>query len=186
MAACWPLTAFMLSDRYLSDLNEDNVLGTGNSRGCCFRCGALLSDTPSWALWLLTTFTGGKVVLEYASLMKQLWFGYDGVVYPTPLKRAVAKANEVFRGFAQHDASVRTPCCGVLCATLVDRYWPLLTLARPPPRVSLAGAVHVLVGCHPRRPEPCQEEGVCGARGTQQTKLLVVAIQPSIVNWWID
>ena len=75
LSAAWPLTCHFLTDRYVDDINTDNVLGTG-----------------------------GKLTAEYAALMQRMWFGYEGRVHPTALKRMIARFAEQFRGFRQHDA----------------------------------------------------------------------------------
>ena len=56
------LTAHFLTNLYQSDLNTDNVLGTG-----------------------------GQLATEYAVLLKELWFGAASSVTPSALKRSLAR-----------------------------------------------------------------------------------------------
>jgi len=56
------LTDFFLSNKYFSEINEDNPLGTK-----------------------------GVLVRKYGSLMKKLWFGNKNVVSPSALKMAIGK-----------------------------------------------------------------------------------------------
>jgi hypothetical protein len=69
-----PLTLLLLSDRYSKDINVKNIDGTG-----------------------------GDLVREYSSLLRELWFGSARHVSPSAFKRVAAKINPDYGGFAQHD-----------------------------------------------------------------------------------
>ncbi|CAK4658374.1 hypothetical protein LEN26_013559 [Aphanomyces euteiches] len=69
------LTVHFLNNAYQTDLNADNVLGTG-----------------------------GKLATQYALLLKELWFGTASSVSPALLKRAIGTYAPQFSGYQQHDA----------------------------------------------------------------------------------
>ena len=69
------LTQYFLSDNYLKDINKENPLGTK-----------------------------GKIARKYASLLKHLWYGTDESIIPWELKKTVEQFNNIFVGYAQHDA----------------------------------------------------------------------------------
>ncbi|ETW07025.1 hypothetical protein, variant 1 [Aphanomyces invadans] len=69
------LTFHFLTNSYQTDLNTDNVLGTG-----------------------------GKLATQYALLLKELWLGTASSVSPGPLKRAIGTFAPQFSGYQQHDA----------------------------------------------------------------------------------
>ncbi|KAJ6219785.1 hypothetical protein RDWZM_005597 [Blomia tropicalis] len=69
-----PLTEFLLSDKYLEDINPDNPLGMG-----------------------------GEIVRRYAELIKAIWSGYHVTLSPRDFKIAVSRFAPQFSGFAQHD-----------------------------------------------------------------------------------
>jgi len=48
--------------------------------------------------------SGGRLVEEYANLMKNLWFGEKRSVAPTLFKREMSKFNSQFRGLQQQDS----------------------------------------------------------------------------------
>jgi len=70
-----PLVAHFLSDRYTSEINVMNPLGTG-----------------------------GKLVKEFARTMRDMYFSPSSALSPTGLKRAIARFAPRFAGTAQHDA----------------------------------------------------------------------------------
>ncbi len=71
-----PLTRHFLSNRFRSDLNKGNPLGTG-----------------------------GKLALAYEAFLKEIWMKQEITsVSPTALKRAVALFAPRFANFQQHDA----------------------------------------------------------------------------------
>jgi ubiquitin C-terminal hydrolase len=70
-----PFRQFFLSDRYLTDLNKDNPLGTK-----------------------------GKVAEAYASLLDKLWSGDFRSVSPVQLRSAIGKAESRFDSFQQQDS----------------------------------------------------------------------------------
>lgn len=69
-----PLTAFLLSDAYLEDINADNPLGMG-----------------------------GEIARRYAELIKALWSGFHVSLSPREFKVAVSRFAPQFSGFTQHD-----------------------------------------------------------------------------------
>lgn len=68
------LTKFLLADKYLEDINEDNPLGNG-----------------------------GEIARVYADLIKAMWSGYYSTVTPREFKVAVGRFAPQFSGFSQHD-----------------------------------------------------------------------------------
>jgi ubiquitin carboxyl-terminal hydrolase 4/11/15 len=70
------LTDYFLSNRFFSEINEDNPLGTK-----------------------------GVLVRKYGSLIKKLWFGNKSTISPSALKMAVGKFQPMFKGYHQHDSS---------------------------------------------------------------------------------
>jgi ubiquitin carboxyl-terminal hydrolase 8 len=70
-----PLTDYFLGYDYRSEINKNNVLGTG-----------------------------GKLVVAYAELMKSIWLGKSTVVTPLAFKRSLEKFAPQFVGSRQHDA----------------------------------------------------------------------------------
>lgn len=78
MSHVTPLTRFFLSNRFISDKNENNINGTG-----------------------------GKVADAYAALMKDLWMGghqYSSIS-PTNIKRAIELFAPRFYGVQQQDSA---------------------------------------------------------------------------------
>jgi ubiquitin carboxyl-terminal hydrolase 8 len=77
LSATIPLTDYFLGYNYRSEINEENVLGTG-----------------------------GKLAIAYAELMKQMWLlgGAGTVQQPTAFKAQLEKFAPQFRGFHQHDS----------------------------------------------------------------------------------
>jgi|JI61114C2RNA_FD_contig_41_2052271_length_1406_multi_2_in_0_out_0_1 ubiquitin carboxyl-terminal hydrolase 4/11/15 len=69
------LTNYFLTDKYISEINKENNLGTK-----------------------------GDLSTTYAKLLKQLWMGSDSSVSPTQLKRAIGKHQKMFNGYNQHDS----------------------------------------------------------------------------------
>jgi len=75
LSATIPLTDYFLGYDYRSEINHQNVLGTG-----------------------------GKLVVEYAELMKDMWLGKNTVVKPVSFKSQLEKFAPQFRGSRQHDS----------------------------------------------------------------------------------
>jgi len=75
LSATIPLTDYFLGYDYKSELNEDNALGTG-----------------------------GKLVTEYAELVKLLWLGKNDVIRPASFKSQLEAFAPQFAGYHQHDA----------------------------------------------------------------------------------
>lgn len=69
-----PLTEFLITDRYLADINADNPLGMG-----------------------------GQIARVYAELVKVMWSGCHQTVTPRDFKSTVGRFAPQFSGFAQHD-----------------------------------------------------------------------------------
>ena len=69
-----PLTNFLLSDKYIDDINVENPLGMG-----------------------------GEIARRYAELIKALWSGHHVTLSPRDFKIAVSRFAPQFSGFAQHD-----------------------------------------------------------------------------------
>ena len=72
------LRSYMLSNLYKLDLNKENPLGTG-----------------------------GRVLDEYADLLRMLWSAKYGAKAPSKFKLQLGKANSQFSGNDQQDAQVR-------------------------------------------------------------------------------
>uniref|UniRef100_A0A6B2L134 ubiquitinyl hydrolase 1 n=1 Tax=Arcella intermedia TaxID=1963864 RepID=A0A6B2L134_9EUKA len=70
-----PLTAYFLDDSYVKHINKSNPLGTG-----------------------------GKLVVEYAKLLKKMWRNGLSSVSPNDFKYAVSRVAPQFEGYRQHDA----------------------------------------------------------------------------------
>jgi ubiquitin carboxyl-terminal hydrolase 8 len=75
LSATIPLTDYFLAYQYKQEINHKNPLGTG-----------------------------GKLVVEYAELMKEIWLGKNSVVKPVAFKVALERFAPQFRGFRQHDS----------------------------------------------------------------------------------
>ena len=63
-------------EKYKSDINADNVLGTG-----------------------------GKLSIQFARLMNEIWNEEAPVVTPWSFKKIVGNFQPMFSGFAQHDSA---------------------------------------------------------------------------------
>ena len=74
LSATIPLTDYFLGYDYRSEINKSNFLGTG-----------------------------GKLVVAYAELMKQMWLGSKSVVDPTDFKKQLGTFAPQFSGYHQHD-----------------------------------------------------------------------------------
>ncbi|KAL4471572.1 hypothetical protein ABPG74_008465 [Tetrahymena malaccensis] len=70
-----PLTIYFLKKIFLSEINEQNVLGTQ-----------------------------GKLAKQYAKFIKNLWTGNQRTFSPIALKMAVARLQSMFSGYQQHDS----------------------------------------------------------------------------------
>ena len=70
------LTKYFLLEKYKSDINADNVLGTG-----------------------------GKLSIQFARLMNEIWNEEAPVVTPWSFKKIVGNFQPMFSGFAQHDSA---------------------------------------------------------------------------------
>jgi len=75
LSATIPLTDYFLGYNYRSEINKENFLGTG-----------------------------GKLVVAYAELMKQMWLEASDVVKPIAFKAQLEKFAPQFRGYHQHDS----------------------------------------------------------------------------------
>lgn len=75
LSATIPLTDYFLGYDYRSEINKDNFLGTG-----------------------------GKLVVAYADLMKQMWLGNRSVVHPVDFKKQLGTFAPQFSGYHQHDS----------------------------------------------------------------------------------
>jgi ubiquitin carboxyl-terminal hydrolase 8 len=75
LSATIPLTDYFLAYQYKQEINYSNHLGTG-----------------------------GKLVVEYAELMKAVWLGHNAVVRPQAFKNQLERFAPQFRGFRQHDS----------------------------------------------------------------------------------
>ena len=71
-----PLTRWLISDKYLTDINPDNMDGSEDA----------------------------SLVRDYADLLKHLWFGLAKSIPPYKIKTAIGRLNEDYIGAAQHDA----------------------------------------------------------------------------------
>ena len=70
------LTKFFLTEKFKEDINTDNVLGTG-----------------------------GKLAVQFARLMNEMWNDEVSVVTPWSFKKVVGNFQPMFSGFAQHDSA---------------------------------------------------------------------------------
>ncbi len=70
------LTQFFVEEKYLAELNTNNALG-----------------------W------GGKIAMEYAKLIKDIWSGKFTTVAPRALKDVIGEYQPRFSGYQQHDSS---------------------------------------------------------------------------------
>lgn len=70
------LTKFFLTEKFKEDINTDNVLGTG-----------------------------GKLAVQFARLMNEMWNDEAPVVTPWSFKKIVGNFQPMFSGFAQHDSA---------------------------------------------------------------------------------
>ena len=68
------LTNFLLSDKYVTQLNVKNVDGSG-----------------------------GQLVKDYSHLLRDLWFGSQQYISPVSFKRVFGRINPEYAGFSQHD-----------------------------------------------------------------------------------
>jgi ubiquitin carboxyl-terminal hydrolase 8 len=75
LGATIPLTDYFLGYNYRSEINRHNALGTG-----------------------------GKLVAEYAELMKAMWLGKSSVIRPVSFKSQLERFAPQFRGSHQHDS----------------------------------------------------------------------------------
>ena len=75
LSATIPLTDYFLGYDYRSEINKNNFLGTG-----------------------------GKLVTDYAELIKQMWLGNKSVVEPVDFKKQLQTFAPQFQGYHQHDA----------------------------------------------------------------------------------
>lgn len=75
LSATIPLTDYFLGYDYRSEINATNALGTG-----------------------------GKLVVAYAELMKEMWLSKKTVVHPKEFKMHLERFAPQFRGFHQHDS----------------------------------------------------------------------------------
>ncbi|CAG9318242.1 unnamed protein product [Blepharisma stoltei] len=71
-----PLTEYILSNRYLQDINPNNPLGT----------------------------KGAVLAYAYADLLKELWLESSSSVSPWNFKKTIAKVASQFSGYHQHDS----------------------------------------------------------------------------------
>lgn len=72
----YALTKYFLDEKFKDELNLDNVLGTG-----------------------------GKLAVQYARLLNELWNEEAPVVTPWSFKKVVGNFQPMFSGFAQHDSA---------------------------------------------------------------------------------
>lgn len=72
----FPLTQYFLKENYKADINSDNVLGTG-----------------------------GKLAVQFARLLNELWNEESPVVTPWSFKKIVGSFQPMFSGFGQHDSA---------------------------------------------------------------------------------
>ena len=72
---------FLSSDAYLRDLNEDNPLGLG-----------------------------GRIAIEYANLLKELWSGDFSSVSPSAFKAVIGEFAPQFAGYQQQDSQELMSC----------------------------------------------------------------------------
>jgi len=72
----YALTKYFLDEKFKTELNVDNVLGTG-----------------------------GKLAVQYARLLNEMWNEESPVVTPWSFKKVVGNFQPMFSGFAQHDSA---------------------------------------------------------------------------------
>eukprot|EP00002_Diphylleia_rotans_P024012 TRINITY_DN4731_c3_g1_i1.p1 TRINITY_DN4731_c3_g1~~TRINITY_DN4731_c3_g1_i1.p1 ORF type:complete len:903 (-),score=181.67 TRINITY_DN4731_c3_g1_i1:298-2895(-) len=70
-----PLRNYFLTDRYKSEINRDNVLGTG-----------------------------GALATQFANLIRNMWLGHSSVVTPRDFKYTLGRHAPQFSGYQQHDS----------------------------------------------------------------------------------
>mmetsp|Transcript_7231 Transcript_7231/g.8213 ORF Transcript_7231/g.8213 Transcript_7231/m.8213 type:complete len:177 (-) Transcript_7231:1783-2313(-) len=70
------LTKYFLDEMFKAEINKDNVLGTG-----------------------------GKLAVQFARLMNEIWNEESPVVTPWSFKKIVGNFQPMFSGFAQHDSA---------------------------------------------------------------------------------
>ena len=70
------LVDYFIKDKYVSQINKTNPLGTKGE---------------------LSTF--------FAKMLQNLWFGTESAFAPTKLKKAIGKFQPMFSGYNQHDSS---------------------------------------------------------------------------------
>ncbi|RHY31986.1 hypothetical protein DYB32_002967, partial [Aphanomyces invadans] len=90
------LTFHFLTNSYQTDLNTDNVLGTGGKLATQY---ALLLKVrpPDRRVW-------SRSIRLMRRLLQELWLGTASSVSPGPLKRAIGTFAPQFSGYQQHDA----------------------------------------------------------------------------------
>lgn len=98
------LTHYCISNRYKQEINKDNVLGTG-----------------------------GKLVEEYASLLKDMWSGEYQYIAPRTFKQKLQTFAPQFEGMQQHDSQE-------LLAYLLDGLHEDLNRVRVKPYIELKEA----------------------------------------------
>jgi len=69
------LTDYFITEEYLSDINQENKLGTG-----------------------------GNLVRAYAHMMKAMWSGTYSTFNPYDFKKALCRFQRMFAGNEQHDS----------------------------------------------------------------------------------
>lgn len=72
----FPLSKYFLDEKYKQEINTENVLGTG-----------------------------GKLAVQFARLLNELWNEESPVVTPWSFKKIVGNFQPMFSGFAQHDSA---------------------------------------------------------------------------------
>jgi len=70
------LIRYFLTEKFKEEINADNVLGTQ-----------------------------GKLAVQFAKLMNEMWNDEDPVVTPWSFKKVVGNFQPMFSGFAQHDSA---------------------------------------------------------------------------------
>jgi hypothetical protein len=152
LSASWPLSAYFLTNRYVPDLNPDNVLGTSVwARDSCAPCSPPSASSsasfpippaPSRRRHARVAVSCGPaaraegvLAQAFAELVQSLWLGAAPSVAPLGVKRAVGAFNKQFSGFAQHDAQVWV---WVLCVFCVFPQGRALSVRgnHPPPRLT--------------------------------------------------
>jgi ubiquitin carboxyl-terminal hydrolase 4/11/15 len=96
------LTEVFTTDAHLKEINKTNVLGTASDDlefhvaphlNQFFRCSILVG-------------MGGRVAMEYGSLVKDLWSGDYTVVTPSSFKSTIGEFQPQFSGYQQQDSQV--------------------------------------------------------------------------------